>query len=1006
MTTPPVTIVVLTWNGLAYTKKCLETLHQYTEYPDYRIVVVDNGSTDGTLEYLRGCKGISVIANERNVGFAAANNQAIRATPPEADVVLLNNDTEIVPECRDWLQRMSVTAHRADDIGIVGCRIRRPNGMLQHAGAYMPLETFWGQQTGSMEKDINQYAGIRDVESVVFACVYLKRAVIDAIGLLSEDYFAYFEDTDYCLRARQKGFRTVCSGDVTIVHHENVSTSENRVSHTELFKRSQAIFKKQWGRTLAARYDIKAVWRSTVTRPHGYGMTSKDLLLELDRQNVEMTYRYLYGRGTVFPVEEAENTAYYQVNIMKQRAVPRGVPHIVYGQGDAFMANEGAYKIGYTMLEVSGIPDEWVVQANMMDEVWVPTEFNRHTFLGSGVTKPIHVMPLGVDTNYFNPQIVTYPVCDEFKFLTVFEWGERKAPELLLKTFNETFSAHEPVVLLCKANVTDPGIDIQSELRALQLSPAGGRIEFIINKYVPHYQLGALYRSADCFVLASRGEGWGMPILEAMACGLPVISTCWSAPTAFMNEANSYPLQVRALIPAVAKCPYYTGFKWADPDAEHLRQLLRHVYSHQDEARAKGAQAAHDAATQWSVERAAANIRTRLAEIAHERGAPSSAPHAVRAPRAHAPRIAIDISRAIGEQVTGVGRYARNVVEGLARSADPRFEYVLLPGFGSFVHPEYGRRFQASVPAAPNISLYRGPLPAYAGRETIVPDVALVHSTAYMTPGHLAAPLVYTVHDLSFLTHPAFHTPENVAFCRENLERAVKRDVTFIAVSEHTRQDLIRLLNIAPERIHVVYNTYDDSVFHPCSAEESAAVRAKLRLPERYLLFLASLEPRKNLSTVLDALQKSDPGCPLVIAGARGWLNTPLDKQIAACGARVRMAGYVADRDLAALYAGARALVYPSLYEGFGLPVLEAMACGTPVITTRISSLPEVVGDAGIVLDAPEDAGALAAGMCQLAQDDEACARYRAAGLARARQFDLTTCTTALLALYTRLVEV
>jgi len=1004
MTTPPVTIVVLTWNGLAYTKKCLETLRQYTVYPDYHIVVVDNGSTDGTLEYLRGCRNLAVIANERNVGFAAANNQAIRQTPPDADIVLLNNDTEILPECGDWLQRMSATAYSADDIGIVGCRIRRPNGMLQHAGAYMPLETFWGQQIGSMEKDVNQYAGIRDVESVVFACVYLKRAVIDAIGLLSEDYFAYFEDTDYCLRARQAGFRTVCSGDVTIIHHENVSTSENRVSHADLFKRSQGIFKKHWGQVLAARYDMKAVWHSTVTRPHGYGMTSKDLLLELDRQNVEMTYRYLYGRGTVFPVEEPENTTYYQVNIMKQRAMPRGVPHIVYGQGDAFMANDGAYKIGYTMLEVSGIPDEWVVQANMMDEVWVPTDFNRHTFLASGVKKPIYVMPLGVDTNYFNPQIVKYPVCDDFKFLTVFEWGERKAPELLLKTFNETFMAHEPVVLLCKANVTDPGIDIQSELRALQLSPAGGRIEFIINKYVPHYQLGSLYRSCDCFVLTSRGEGWGMPILEAMACGLPVIATYWSAPTAFMTEANSYPLQVRALIPAVAKCPYYAGFKWADPDADHLRHLLRHVYSNQEEARAKGARAAQDAAMRWSVERAAANIRARLAEIARTRGV--SAPHVARAVRARAPRIAIDISRAIGEQITGVGRYARNLVEGLARSADQRFEYVLLPGFGSFVHPEYGRRFHAPVPAAPNISLYRGPLPACASRETIVPDVALVHSTAYMAPRHCGAPLVYTVHDLSFLTHPQFHTSENIDLCRENIERAVKRDATLVAVSEHTRQDLIGLLHVAPERIHVVYNTYDDTIFHPCSAEEVARVRAKLRLPERYLLFVASLEPRKNLSSVLAALQEHDPGCPLVIAGARGWLNTPLDRQIAACGTRVRLVGYVADHDLAALYAGARALVYPSLHEGFGLPVLEAMACGTPVITTRVSSLPEVVGEAGVLLDNPEDIEALAASMCRLADDDEACACYRAAGLARARRFNLSACTSALLQLYSQLVEV
>src|SRR5260370_22474532 len=180
----PVSIVILTWNGLAYTKRCLDTLLSNTDHPAYHVIVVDNGSTDGTVEYLATQSSITSILNHSNLGFARANNIAIQAATPEHDIVLLNNDTEIYQP--DWLVRMQETAHRAADIGVVGCRLVRPGGMLQHAGAYMPLETFWGQQIGGGEEDINPYNGDRDVESVVFAWLHLKRAVLDKVGLLDE----------------------------------------------------------------------------------------------------------------------------------------------------------------------------------------------------------------------------------------------------------------------------------------------------------------------------------------------------------------------------------------------------------------------------------------------------------------------------------------------------------------------------------------------------------------------------------------------------------------------------------------------------------------------------------------------------------------------------------------------------------------------------------------------------------------------------------------------------
>src|SRR5262249_14128910 len=155
---------------------------------------------------------------------------------------------------------------------------------------------------------------------------------------------------------------------------------------------------------------------------------------------------------------------------------------VVYGQADVFWRSKARYRIGYTMLEVDGFPPDWVRQANRMDEVWVPSEFNRKAFLASGLTRPVHVIPLGVDPNYFHPGIRAHKTrLGEFVFLSCFEWGERKEPWMLLKAFNEAFRADEPVRLLCKVMNRDPAIRVREEIRRLGLSENGGRISYLFN---------------------------------------------------------------------------------------------------------------------------------------------------------------------------------------------------------------------------------------------------------------------------------------------------------------------------------------------------------------------------------------------------------------------------------------------------------------------------------------------------------------------------------------------
>jgi len=611
MTGRKATLIVLAWNRWDLTKRCLDTLFA-TDLSDAEVLVVDNGSTDETSRALAGYPQARVLTNPSNLGFVRGNNAGIAAADPSSDIVLLNNDLEF-PQ-HDWLQRLRTCAHSAADAGIVGCRLILPDGRLLHAGTYIVPDTFWGQQIGSLQKDIGQYTARREVEGIVFACAYIRREVLGKIGSLSEDFQSYFEDTDYCVRARQAGFRTLLCGDVTLVHHEHGSTPDDTAAFMGIFQESRETFRKKWGKTIEGRYTGDVFWQSIMNFPTGYAMSCREILRALDGRGVRATYRYVYGKGTPFQVEEPETGGDYLMETIRVRREPLRPPvAVVYGQGDVFERNRGRRKVGFTMLEVDGFPKEWIRQANRMDEVWVPTEFNRQGFLKSGLRRPIHKIPLGVDPNFFHPGIRGHPnPAGEFVFLSNFEWGERKEPGLLLKVFNEEFTAKEPVRLLCKIINKDPGVRVLEEIRRLDLKESGGRLSFIFNREFPYYQLGSFYRSADCYISAGRGEGWDMPLMEAMACGLPTIATDWGAHREFVHEGISYPLKVRGTIPAVAKCPYYEGFSWADPDPEHLRHLLRHVYENREEARLRGTAAAREMSEKWTWDHAARKIVARL----------------------------------------------------------------------------------------------------------------------------------------------------------------------------------------------------------------------------------------------------------------------------------------------------------------------------------------------------------------------------------------------------------
>jgi len=217
---------------------------------------------------------------------------------------------------------------------------------------------------------------------------------------------------------------------------------------------------------------------------------------------------------------------------------------------------------------------------------------------------------------------------------------------------------------------------------------------------------------------------------------------------------------------------------------------------------------------------------------------------------------------------------------------------------------------------------------------------------------------------------------------------AARRARRLIAVSAHTAEEATRLLGVPLARIDVVYHGVDPA-FCPLPANEVAAFRQRRGLPERFVLFVGTLEPRKNLVRLVEAFARIRAGrVGLVLAGGKGWLYDELFASVEALGLHeeVIFPGYVVDDELPLWYNAATVLAYPSVYEGFGLPVLEAQACGTPVLTSNVSSLPEAAGDGALTVD-PYDVEALAAGLHRLLADEPLRLQLRERGLAHARQF-------------------
>ncbi|WP_322800443.1 glycosyltransferase family 1 protein [Thermoflexus sp.] len=369
-------------------------------------------------------------------------------------------------------------------------------------------------------------------------------------------------------------------------------------------------------------------------------------------------------------------------------------------------------------------------------------------------------------------------------------------------------------------------------------------------------------------------------------------------------------------------------------------------------------------------------------------------------------RIALNAQLLAGEasyRSAGIHRYIDEVLRRLPRVA-PHI------AFTAFIGP------RSCAPEAPGIRWVRTTWPTHRPvvrilwEQLVMPLLLarerwdLLHAMAFVAPLAVRLPVVVTVYDLSFVRHPEAFRAWNRIYLRLFTRLTCRRAAGILTISQAAREDLIRLWKLPPEQIEVAHPGVDPR-FRPLPEGEVAAFRARYGLPDSFILYVGTLEPRKNLGVLLEAIARLRPSVPLILVGGQGWKPAFRPRlQALEREGRARWIGFVPDAELPLWYNAATLLAYPSRYEGFGMPPLEAMACGTPVIAARASSLPEVVGEAGFLVD-PDDIEAWAEGIQTLLRDHALREMLRARGLTRARQFSWERTARVIVEFYNKIAQ-
>ena len=650
---PAVSVVIPVFNNLALTQTCLESLRRTRTKAEYEIIVVNNASTDGTAEYLKNLEksdAVRVITNPSNKGFAQACNQGAQAARASL-LLFLNNDTQVTD---GWLDALVKTGGQSN-VGVVGAKLLYADGTIQHAG----IEFINGIPDHVHRRSSADFPAAnksRELDMVTGACLMTLRNIFLKLGGFDEAFRNGVEDIDYCLRVRALGRKVVYQPQSVVYHHEG--RTAGRFDHVNenlkmFFGRWASSFDKNSRfivppnpKTIAAS---QSLFLTAVPPPSSNPGKTAVISWEgsfldygsLSHVNREIVASLKNALGIeihcVAPGSSANNPAAKIWPELVKEISTRPAPNAALTVRHAWPPNWRRPATGKLAViqpwEFGALPQEWVNHSRDVDEFWVPSACVRDAYIASGVdAKKIVIVPNGVDAEKFHRQATPMKLATQKKFKFLFVGGTigRKGPDLLLQAYLKNFTDADDVCLVIKdfgGKSVYAGQTFESQIRAAQSIAHAPEILYLNEELSPDL-LPGLYTACNCFVLPYRGEGFGLPVLEAMACGLPVIVTAGGATDDFVRDEFAW------RVPAVKKVFGHevSGMKLAgdgwllEPNVTALGEAMRAAFSNQDSCRERGQLASRHAQENWSWKRSAAIVAERIQKLVVDQNLQAPAP--------------------------------------------------------------------------------------------------------------------------------------------------------------------------------------------------------------------------------------------------------------------------------------------------------------------------------------------------------------------------------------------
>lgn len=613
-----VSLVIPTFEGRELLGGLFGSLGEVVFGDDDEVIVVDGASGDGTRELVEGVGVessvvVKFVGLEKNLGFAGNVNRGLDQVRPGNDVVILNNDVLINdPAVFAMLARATEDNERW---GVVSPLVLDSGGLVGAHGASVLPFSHNGRNWCRGERWAGQYGGLREAQYVPFVCAFIKAECLAEVGQLDEGYFAYYEDVDYCLRATGLGWRVGSTSECQIVHLGPGTTGRAGGFAASVYLESKERFEERWGDYLLSKWKRSVVWVGGLGHATGFGIWCRRAMKAALDAGVLCYFQPAREAVHLDQPSPEPDTRDCQRHVGEE-----SMTQIIIEHADRFTRCSGRYKIGWSMCEVEGWPPRWIEGCRWVDEVWVPTERERRVLLSSGVEREVRVMPLGIDPGLFHPGISPWPERPpvEFLFVSVFLWCMRKNPDMLIRAFRDEFGREEGVALFIKTGVPREEEKLPFQTR-WWMKEAGPPVVILADPLVDN-EMGRIYTMGDCFVLPTSGEGWCLPAMEALACGLPVITTGWSAPVEWGSDGEGKPLpgmhfiEYKLMDPR-REVPAWEGSYWAMPSYDHLRVLMREAYENRDEWKAEAAEGSAIVREKWTWEKVGERILRRLEEI-------------------------------------------------------------------------------------------------------------------------------------------------------------------------------------------------------------------------------------------------------------------------------------------------------------------------------------------------------------------------------------------------------